>query len=129
MKRTISAALLAAALLSGCAESKPAPRAAPVRVEEPDTTALRASLQKNPDVAAIGAVSIILPDAPWLDVDQMNMGDVRLGDTLSIVTADFTVIAHGTVAALKKDGVHMDCHPIPGRRSVQVGDIAIKFKS
>ncbi len=129
MRLMVFASLLSSLAVVGCAARKAAPPPpATMPAQEIDTTSLRASLMRRPDVAAVGVVTLLLPDMPWADIGEINTQDIRVGDIFTIVDGQ-SPIANATVASIFKDGVHVRYETIAGRRAPLVGDLAIKFKN
>ncbi len=125
-------ALFAAATIVGC---KTAPARAPKAEIESSpavaaripATSLRQTYQSRPDVAAVGLVSAVLPEQPYLAVGDLPVQDIKPGDVFTFMSADGMITGNGTVEQVKTDSVHVRFEP-EGSHRPGAGDLAIKFK-
>ena len=126
----VAAWLMIAALLAGCRNS-PAPPAdqpaAPPAGANPTLQQLRAAFAKDPKVAAVGVVQIVLSDDKVAQVGEVPAAEFKDGDIVTFVGPNGAVgAAH--VIAVKSDCVHVSWSERPGQRAPAIGDLAVKFK-
>lgn len=123
MKKILSTVLLLS-IIAGC-QSKPEPTPPPVS-QPMDASALQALRSTLGADVSVAGVSRVLPSDDFLALENANASEFSAGTPVSIIDSNQNTLAHGSVAAIVGDEVHVQFN-VTGPRRPQIGDAAVAF--
>lgn len=123
--------IAAATLFSGCTRTPPAAETPIQPMPSSDWVAsYRATIEQGSPGSIVGVVNAVMPEQNLASVSDIPAGSLSLKQTLTFIDGDGNPLGVGEVISVTEYGnVHVEYEtPQPGRRSPQVGDVAVWLK-
>lgn len=94
---------------------------------QPDELAqTKATFEQRLPGAKVGVVSETLPSSNLVAIQQVDLTQYYVGDTLVLMDENLKIIGAGTVVAKTNDALHVKYDVSEKGRAPKVGDIAVK---
>lgn len=95
-------------------------------VDQSAVSQIRQNYQAADPNARVGVVIAVLPEKGLIAVGDIPVADLKVDDTLVILTPQQKIIGAGKVVALTADAAHVSYDVTAKGRAPQVGDVAVK---
>jgi hypothetical protein len=111
-------ALIGSAAAFGCKHAS--------SVDQSAVNQIRQNYQAADPNAKVGVVIAVLPESGLIAVGDIRVADLKVNDTLVLLTPKQKIIGAGKVVALTADAAHVTYDVTANGRAPQIGDVAVK---
>jgi len=123
--------IITAVLISGCTRTQPLPQAPSQPLPSAAwIAAYRASIENASPGSVVGIVNAVAPDSNLASVTDVPAGSLNPKQTMTFVDGDGNPLVVGTIVNITEFGnLHVKYEtPVDGRRTPQIGDVAVWLK-